>query len=474
MVEVNHRGLPIVTSSDALKPDPAQRALVPTDIAALLERRLSPGRMALLRLAASYAEKQGAALYLVGGFVRDLLLGHATTDFDLVVEGDALALARDLAKDFGGRVVTHPRFGTAKWHLHSQHARLRQALGVATSDEDLPTTIDLATARTEVYDHPTALPNVERGGIQNDLQRRDFTINTLAIRLDGPAYGELLDPWGGGRDLQDRTIRVLHERSFLDDPTRVLRAVRLEVRLGFQIDPATLAFLDVSRPHLASVSGERLRSELDVILSEPETSRMVARLAELNLLSAIHTALAWDGWLEDVFERAGRFDPPETWGLQGASMAVALRYAVWVIRRTTAEAASWAERLRISRQERAVWLQANQLFRELPRAVARDDKVSALTARMESAEELALAAVWLAHVAEPSVARAVENYLTRWRQVRPKTDGRVLLELGVPPGPVYRRLLERLRAGWLDGEITSGEQEASFLMDWIAQENTRG
>lgn len=474
MVESDNRGLPIVTSSDVGKPDPAQRAVVPTHIAALLERRLSPGRRALLRLAARYAEKRGAALYLVGGFVRDLLLNLATTDFDLVVVGDALALAGDLAKDFGGTVVTHPRFGTAKWHLHRSHPRLRQALEVATTDEDLPTTIDLATARTEVYDHPTALPNVERGGIQNDLQRRDFTINTLAIRLDGPAYGELLDPWGGGRDLQNRTIRVLHERSLLDDPTRALRAVRLEVRLGFQIDPATLTLLDPSRPQLASVSGERLRNELDVILSGPETSRMVARLAELNLLSAIHTALDWDGWLEDAFERAGRFDPPETWGLQGGSKAVALRYAVWVIRRTTADAASWAERLRVSRMERAVWLQANQLFRELPRAVARGDKVSALTARMEAAEELALAAVWLAHAAEPAVALAVENYLTRWRHVRPKTDGRVLLELGVPPGPVYRRLLERFRAGWLDGEITSEEQEASFRTAWIAQENTRG
>jgi tRNA nucleotidyltransferase (CCA-adding enzyme) len=244
--------------------------------------------------------------------------------------------------------------------------------------------------------------------------------------------------------------------------------------LGFQIDPATLTLLDVSRPHLASVSGERLRNELDVILSEPETSRMVARLAELNLLSATHTALDWDGWLEDVFERAGNFDPPQTSGLQGGSIAVGLRYAVWVIRRTTAEAASWAERLRVSRVERAVWIRANQLFRELPRAVARGDKVSALTARMESAEELALAAVLLAHVAEPAVTRAVESYLTRWRHVRPKTDGRVLLELGVPPGPVYRRLLERLRAGWLDGEITSEEQEASFRAAWIAQENTRG
>ncbi|MEX2029933.1 MAG: hypothetical protein WD906_03055 [Anaerolineales bacterium] len=447
---------------------------IPSNPGVSLEKSLSPGRMALLRLAASHAEKRGAALYLVGGFVRDLLLDLATADFDLVVVGDALALAGDLAMDFGGALVTHPRFGTAKWHLHRDDPRLRQALGAATGDDDLPATIDLATARTEVYDHPTALPTVERGGIENDLQRRDFTINTLAIRLDGPAYGELLDPWGGGRDLQNRSIRVLHDRSFLDDPTRVLRAVRLGVRLGFQIDPETLRLLTQSLPQLAAVSGERLRNELDVILSGPETLRMVARLAELHLLSAIHPALDWDGWLEEAFERAGRFQPPETWGLQEGSIALPLRYAVWVIRRSMAEAASWADRLRVSRAEQAVWLQANQLFRELPRAIARGDKVSALTARMEAADALALAAVRLAHSADPAIVRAVETYLTQWRHVRPVTDGRALLELGVPPGPGYRRLLERLRAGWLDGEITSEEQEASARAEWIAQEVAHG
>jgi tRNA nucleotidyltransferase (CCA-adding enzyme) len=254
----------------------------------------------------------------------------------------------------------------------------------------------------------------------------------------------------------------------------VLRAVRLEVRLGFQIDPATLTLLDRSRPHLAEVSGERLRNELDVILSDPESGRMVTRLAELHVLPAIHPALDWDGWLEDAFARAGRFDPPSSWGLQADSTARALRYAVWVIRRSMAEAASWADRLRVSRVERAVWLQANQLFRELPRAIARHEKVSALTARMEAADGLALAAVWLAHAAEPLVVRAVENFLGQWRHVRPRTDGRVLLGLGVPPGPVYRRLIERLRAGWLDGEITSEVQEISCRTEWIAQEGGHG
>ena len=473
MVKTANPGLPMMTSSDRLRPDPARQGGDSRNMADRLERTMSPGRTGLLRLAARFAERRGEALYLVGGFVRDLLLELPTSDFDLVVVGDALALAEDLSKDFGGSVVTHPRFGTAKWHLPRDPSRLRQALGPVNT-EDLPATIDLATARTEIYDHPTALPTVERGGIQNDLQRRDFTINTLAIRLEGPTYGELLDPWGGGQDLQTRSIRVLHERSFTDDPTRVLRAVRLEARLDFQIDPATLTLLDRSRPLLAEVSGERLRNELDVILSEPESGRMVSRLAALHLLPAIHPALDWDGWLEDAFARAGRFDPPRSWGLQGDSTVRALRYAVWVIRRSMAEAASWADRLRVSRAERAVWLQANQLFRELPRAMARHEKVSALTARMEAAGGPALAAVWLAHAAEPPVVRAVEDFLGQWRHVRPRTDGRALLELGIPAGPVYGRLIERLRSGWLDGEITSDEQEILLRTEWIAQESGHG
>ena len=180
-------------------------------------------RLALLKLTAEIAYEQKAALYIVGGFVRDLILERPSQDFDLVVEGDAIALARQLQERYGGRLTTHARFGTAKWMIANIRPELARMLNQPENASDLPEFLDLISARTEFYTHPTALPTVERGSIKLDLHRRDFTINTLALRLDGSHYGELHDYWGGLNDLREGLVRVLHSLSFVDDPTRMLQ-----------------------------------------------------------------------------------------------------------------------------------------------------------------------------------------------------------------------------------------------------------
>ncbi len=200
---------------------------------------------------------------------------------------------------------------------------------------DLPASLDLVSARTEFYAHPTALPSVQRGSIKLDLHRRDFTINTLALRLDGVHYGELLDPWGGGRDLRDRLIRVLHSISFIDDPTRMLRAVRLEQRLGFAIEARTLELMQQAMPLLDRVSGERLRDELALVLDEACAGAILTRLQALGLLSAIHPALDWDAWLEARFIEARTFQPPEAWRLRETPQPERLHYALWTGTRWT-------------------------------------------------------------------------------------------------------------------------------------------
>ena len=203
----------------------------------------------------------GYSLYVVGGFVRDLLLGQPTLDLDLVVEGNAITLARRLVEKVGGRVRSHGRFGTAKLILEEPR------------ESGLPPALDFVTARTEFYPHPSALPQVERSSIKQDLYRRDFTINTMAISLDRARYGELLDFYGGERDLREGLIRILHSLSFVEDPTRMLRAVRFEQRLGFEIEERTEELLRSALDLLGRVSGDRLRHELLQILREPAPER---------------------------------------------------------------------------------------------------------------------------------------------------------------------------------------------------------
>ncbi|MBC7223147.1 MAG: CBS domain-containing protein, partial [Anaerolineae bacterium] len=254
----------IVTRTDLLKlwspprqpPPPAQHTV------RLMEEALSPPLVTLLREVGHRARRMGFSVYAVGGVVRDLLLGIPNLDLDLVVEGDAIALARSLARSYGGRVRSHRRFGTAKWILEDPMKPL-QVGREAVDWTALPVRhLDFVTARTEFYEHPTALPQVERSSIRQDLHRRDFTINTLAIALAPDRFGELLDFYGGHQDLRRGIIRVLHSLSFVEDPTRMLRAVRLEQRLGFRIEERTAELIENARDLLRRTTGERIRHEL--------------------------------------------------------------------------------------------------------------------------------------------------------------------------------------------------------------------
>jgi len=213
-----------------------------------------------------------------------------------VIEGDAMTFAEHLARQFGGRVVAHKRFGTAKWILNQEslETALKGNQTEGFSRVDLPEHLDLITARTEFYNKPAALPVVERSSIKMDLHRRDFTINTLALRLDGSHFGKIFDFWGGYSDLQQKKIRVLHALSFVDDATRMLRAVRFATRFNFEIEPQTLSLIEGSLPLLAEISGARLIHEFELIFNENKAPEMIRQLGSLGILAAIHPALPWD------------------------------------------------------------------------------------------------------------------------------------------------------------------------------------
>ena len=244
-----------------------------------IESSLTSELLTLIRLVKTEAENLRLPLFIVGGSVRDLVLGRRLNDFDLTVEGDAIKLGRSLASKHGGRVTAHTKFGTANWFLPEKLKTDHAAL-------------DLISARSETYKHPAALPTVKPGSIDDDLHRRDFTINALAIRLDGSHFGELRDELNGMEDLQNGIVRVLHPRSFIDDPTRMYRAVRYEKRYGFKIAEDTLSLIPVARAFVEKLSPQRVRHELDLILEEPNAVSMLKRLDELDLLVPIHPALS--------------------------------------------------------------------------------------------------------------------------------------------------------------------------------------
>jgi len=429
-----------------------------------LDGALPPARRALLRLVAGAAEARRSALYVVGGFVRDLLLHQPGVDFDLVVEGDAVALAIDLSRAYGGKVGSHRRFGTAKWRLDVDEPRLQAALAAegAADRQGLPATLDFVSARAEFYAHPTALPSVQPGSIKLDLHRRDFSINTLAIRLDGAHYGQLLDPWGGGRDLRLRQIRALHSISFIDDPTRMLRAVRLEHRLGFEIEPRTLELLEQALPLLQRVSGERLRSEMELVLDEPNRAAMLRRLEDLGLLRAIHPGLTWDAWLESRFDLARTFQAPDTWRLASVPPPDVLLFLLWAVRLTPDQAAGLGDRLRLPHSTINSMRSAAELWRD--RMVwAQAERPSRRVRRLDPHPEAALLAAWIALADDAEARRSLDDYLGRLRFVHPRVDGEALRALGLPPGPLYGRLLTELREAWLDGEIQTESEERQRL-----------
>ena len=324
--------------------------------------------------------------------------------------------------------------------------------------------IDLVTARREFYTYPTALPTVERGSIKLDLHRRDFTINTLALRLDGAHYGELHDYWGGLKDLDNGRVRVLHSLSFVDDPTRMLRAVRFEQRFEYTIENRTMQLLNEAISLLHPVSGDRIRHELDSILIESRRTHMLSRLMELNLLDAIHTDLIWDEWLHDIFESLPGELPDEDWELpqfnNQTSLYRALSYVIWLLRLSERQVKSIAKRLKLPQGLVKAALAASELWRVLP--AIKEASPSDIVDQLEDNPPLSRYAVYLA-TSDPQLKGMLEKYAVQWRKIRPYTTGHHLLERGLPPGPTYRTILKAIRDAWLDGQVTSQEGEKRLL-----------
>ena len=436
-----------------------------------LEAAMPKARLELLKAVAAIAFTQKIAFYIVGGFVRDLILERSSQDFDLVVEGDAIALARQLQERYGGRLTTHARFGTSKWLIANIRSELAKDLREPGHADDLPEFLDLISARTEFYTHPTALPTVERGSIKLDLHRRDFTINTLAVRLDGNHYGELHDYWNGLYDLLEGLVRVLHSLSFVDDPTRMLRAVRFEQRFDFHIEKRTQELLYEARSLIKQISGDRIRHELDHIMDEDNKVQMLERLSDLGLLSEIHPALVWD---EDSKRNLQLLEHLESKPLENFNLDLKrgsnqrkLAYILWFIQLPVEKIQAILRRLRFPLTVNKVVISASHLWKDLPWLA--NAKLSQIANRLEDVPTLAIFAVFLA-ARDESVCNNLQAYMNRMKFISPTITGDVLKMRGLPPGPVYKRILGAIRDGWLDGKIENVDQEQAYLDELIKNE----
>ncbi len=330
------------------------------NFARLLKESLSAHNLELLRRTAAEAGARGVPLYVVGGLPRDLALGRPVTDFDLIVLGDAIRLAKALGAKFGGRVIAHSKFGTAQWTPPMAASQPAGKGSKSPPPSGRTEHLDLISARSEEYQKPGQLPQVKLGSLDDDLGRRDFTINTLAIRLDGRHFGQLHDPFRGQADLERRVVRVLHPHSFLDDPTRMYRAVRYEQRYRFRMAPETAALVEQARPYVGGLSAQRVRRELDLILDEEHAAAMLRRLGGLDLLRPIHSALPSDAHALQRLDAAG----PATAAAEGIAARRDLRWLSWLIELSDAEIRSVEHRLHLHKALLEAALAAARVYRD--------------------------------------------------------------------------------------------------------------
>ncbi len=375
----------------------------------------------------------GVSLFIVGGAVRDLLLERGAIDLDLAMEADTAPIARELAARTGGKVTLHERFGTA-----------------TVKGEGFE--IDLARTRSESYEKPGALPDVAPARLIDDLRRRDFTINAMALRLTEPA-GELVDPYSGAKDLKSRLLRVLHDASFQDDATRILRAMRYIARLNFKIDRRTENLLTHGLRYVDTISAARLRRELVLMFEEPTAAR-AALLADQNgVLRAVSRALSIDedlavGWADAML---GTHHGP----LDELGFCLITRPEHGGVVDTVSERLHLAGRF-------------EKALRDFVRLRGLFDKLSSVRNRPADAVELLdgveASAIWAMSIADTrSGGQACEMYLREWRKVRPRLSGHDLQELGVAQGAGIGDMLRMLRRARLEGRADTRDEEIQLV-----------
>ena len=413
-----------------------------TNLADKIEKRLPSELVGFMQQAGRLSAGKGESVYLVGGVVRDLLLGKTNLDIDLVVEGDAVALARQLIGNETGKITIHRQFNTAniKWYKWS---------------------IDLTSARRETYARPGALPAVRPGSLSDDLFRRDFTINAMAVELNIEGYGRLIDLYSGLEDLEYGLIRILHEKSFIDDSTRIWRGLRYEQRLDFQLEANTLRLLKRDIPMLDSISGDRIRYELECILQEELPEKVFRRAEELGLLVKLNPSLKGNGWLAEKFNQARKMSLPDRPppGLYISLLTYSLtdndkeRFIAYLrlpkpLAQTLRDTGNIKARLRqLADAKLSPSVIYHLLYGYSPQAV---------TANLIASDS-------------PIARRHLQLYMDKLRYIKPLLTGNDLIKMGIPPSPRIKEILNQLLDARLDGKVKTREVEEGVVGEGITR-----
>jgi len=432
-----------------------------------LNRTLPKKLMGLLKVIGREADKSNLAVFLVGGFVRDLLLGAANYDLDIVVEGDAIRFADQLACKIKGKVVRHKKFGTGtivmerpKWlPLASRGGKFK---------------IDIASAREETYKKPAALPTVKFSSLKEDLYRRDFTINAMAVNINKKNFGLFIDFFDGKKDLKKAVIRVLYDKSFIDDPTRIFRAVRFEQRFAFKIEKRTLQLIaQAARKDMFSLTeSQRIRAELILILKEEHPEKAIFRMRELHELRFVHPALSLR---RDISVTLNKLKKCVKWYkticAAGKITDEWLVYLMVMLEKLSpGEVSEVLEKFVFTRGE-SLKLKS---YKALTEKAVKKISVRKEMTRSEiytllkplSHEEILYV---MAKVRSEKAKKRIETFFIKLDNVALKTKGHDITKEGVNPGPRYTKLLRCLLREKLDGKIVTKKDEIKYLRQIIAR-----
>jgi tRNA nucleotidyltransferase (CCA-adding enzyme) len=426
------------------------------NIRQLLHERLSHPILQLLQLAGRIGEEQGVGVYAVGGFVRDMLLSIPNDDIDLVIEGDGIVFAQTLGAKLAARVRPHLKFRTAVVILPSGQK------------------IDVATARLEYYAYPAALPVVELSSLRMDLYRRDFSINTLAIHLCPPHFGRLVDFFGGQQDLKDGIVRVLHSLSFVEDPTRIIRAIRFEQRFQFKIGAQTERLIKnaVRLNIFQKLSGSRIRHELRLLTEDGAPVEALVRMRDLDLLQEIHPLLHFPPSKEVLLEEIEKIvtwyrllfreEVPDIWivyflGLVSgfdAHQVLALTSRLQFPLKRVELVESTRRQLRFTAMQLAQW--------------AKNGGSPADLHEILSPLSLEGLLYLMAKQRKPELKKAVSHFLTHLQDVSLAISGRDIMNLGLPPGPIYSKVLRAVKRAVLNGQTPTREEQLELARNVVA------
>jgi tRNA nucleotidyltransferase (CCA-adding enzyme) len=428
------------------------RQMTPRRAAQPLLKRLPPKVATLLRDLGRLADEQGVGLYLVGGVVRDLVLKRSNWDLDLTVEGDGMGFSRLVTDRYKAGSALFERFATARLILPD---------GLK---------VDIASTRRESYINPAALPDVRPASLEEDLFRRDFTINAMALQLNVTRWGELCDPYGGQQDLQRKTIRVLHNRSFVDDPTRIFRAIRFAERFGFCLEPNTGRLLAraASTNLVDRLSGSRLGNEIFALMKERHPEVSIGRLRRLRLLRFLHPRLVPGKRTERLL--AALPQAIGSWRRQcpDAPLDLSLLWVMALLAHMNASVISGTiQRLQLSAVQAGALEWAGEKTSRIAKtlsgdALLRPSQIYHLLARVpDEALALALAKGLITNsgAAIGRLTRRLIRFIKRDRHAKTTTNGDTLKELGLQPGPHFKKILDRLLDERLDGRITAAAEE---------------